>query len=247
MDANPNDVVTILIVNSDNLAPSQFDAAFKTAGADTLSYSPPSASLPASGWPTLGSLIDSGTRLVTFLSTTADFTSVPYLIDEFTNVWETAYDVTDTTFNCDVNRTNGDTSTQMFLINHFLDQIIIGFPAPDVTQANTTNGVSGVGSLGQQVQTCATEYGRNPNFLLVDFYEYGGGSVFQVAATANGVDYSPSTSVATPMAQGSATNTASASSTSTPNTAISFHLGQGSVCATLAMVIGVALGAMNIV
>lgn len=29
----------------------------------------------------LGSLIDSGKRLVVFLSTKADFTSVPYLID----------------------------------------------------------------------------------------------------------------------------------------------------------------------
>ena len=39
---------------------------------------------------------------------------------EFTNIWETAYDVTDTTFDCEVNRTKGDTSTQMYLINHFL-------------------------------------------------------------------------------------------------------------------------------
>lgn len=46
-----------------------------------MSYTPESAALPASGWPTLGSLIDSGKPLVTFLSTTADFTAVPYLID----------------------------------------------------------------------------------------------------------------------------------------------------------------------
>lgn len=71
----------MLIVNSDNLAPTEFASAYQSAGVDTLSYSPPSASLPASGWPTLGTLIDAGTRLVTFLSTTADFTSVPYLID----------------------------------------------------------------------------------------------------------------------------------------------------------------------
>lgn len=74
-------VVTLLIVNSDNLAPTQFASVFTTAGVDTSSYSPPSASLPASGWPTLGSLIDARTCLVTFLSTTANFESVPYLID----------------------------------------------------------------------------------------------------------------------------------------------------------------------
>jgi hypothetical protein len=89
-------------------------------------------------------------------------------MSEFTNVWETAFDLTDTTFDCNVNRTNGDPSTEMFLINHFLDQIILGQPAPDPDAANVTNGVSGTGSLGLQVQTCAAANGRNPNFMLVD-------------------------------------------------------------------------------
>ena len=35
-------------------------------------------------------------------------------------------------------------------------------------------------------------WGRPPNFLLVDFYDVGNGSVFDVAAKANGVDYVPS-------------------------------------------------------
>jgi len=30
---------------------------------------------------------------------------------------------------------------------------------------------------------------RPPNFLLVDFYDAGNGSVFEVAASANGVTY----------------------------------------------------------
>lgn len=97
MSANPNEgkdsseswdhsnllppVVTLLIVNSDNLAATEFASVFVAAGVDSMSYSPQSASLPASGWPTLGSLIDAGTRLVTFLSTTASFEAVTYLID----------------------------------------------------------------------------------------------------------------------------------------------------------------------
>lgn len=74
-------VVTLLIVNSDNLPATQFASIFVAAGVDSMSYSPQSASLPASGWPTLGSLVDAGTRLITFLSTTASFEAVPYLID----------------------------------------------------------------------------------------------------------------------------------------------------------------------
>ena len=79
---NITTVVTMLIVNSaDNIAPSDYATVYKSAGVDTISYSPSSASLTASAWPTLGSLIDGNTRLVNFLTTKADFTTVPYLID----------------------------------------------------------------------------------------------------------------------------------------------------------------------
>ena len=56
----------------------------------------------------------------------------------------------------------------MYLINHFLDKLIAGFPAPDPDRANTTNAVSGVNSLGEQVQRCSAQHGTYPNFLLVD-------------------------------------------------------------------------------
>jgi hypothetical protein len=74
-------VVSLLIVNINNLAPSEFDAVFKSAGLDTISFAPEAATIPASGWPTLGSMIDSGKRLLTFLDNQADFTAVPYLLD----------------------------------------------------------------------------------------------------------------------------------------------------------------------
>jgi len=252
MDSNPNEVVTTLIVNSDNIDPSYFDQAYKSAGLDTMSYKPPAPSMPAAAWPTLGALIDAGTRLVTFLSTTADYTEVPYLIDEFSNVWESPFDVT-TTFDCSVNRTNGDPTTQMFLINHFLDQVILGFPAPFVEEANATNAISGPNSLGQQVQQCVSDQGRVPNFLLVDFYEYGGGSVFQVAASANGVEYSPSTPIATPIPQGSQTGSASGSagtvSTTTISTgaAVSMRFVQGQLIGLLGFALSVIIGALSIV
>jgi hypothetical protein len=38
---------------------------------------------------------------------------------------------------------------------------------------------------------CTAEHGQRPNFLLVDFYNYGSspGSVFEVAAQMNNVTY----------------------------------------------------------
>ena len=132
-------VVSLLIVNSDGFSATDYDMVFKAVGLDALSYTPTSAVTTNTAWPSLGSMIDSGKRLVTFMDHHADFTAVPYIIDggfyclhlllsdsslmyvtlEFTNVWETAYDVTDTMFNCNVDQSNGDTATELYLINHF--------------------------------------------------------------------------------------------------------------------------------
>lgn len=100
----------------------------------------------------------------------------------------------------------------MYLINHFLDTELLGSPVPDTADLDTTNAANGTGSLGAQLDTCVADYGRNPNFMLVDFYEYGGGSVFEVAATANGVTYDPTTPIATPLSSSSSSSTSSSTS-----------------------------------
>jgi len=74
-------VVSLLIVNSDGVNPTQYDAVFKAVGLDVLSYAPVSAVTANTAWPSLGSMIDSGKRLVTFMDAGADFTAVPYIID----------------------------------------------------------------------------------------------------------------------------------------------------------------------
>lgn len=206
LDANPNEVLSILIVNIDNLGPSLFDDVYQAVGLNTLSYAPPDSVTEAANWPTLGSLIDAGTRLVTFLDNGANTAVVPYLIDEFTNIWESPFDVT-TTFDCSVNRSKGDSSTEMYLINHFLDILVLNEPSPDTAALAQTNAANGTNSLGAQVDLCLANQGRPPNFLLVDFYEFGGGSVFEVAANINGVSYSPATPIASPASSASVTST----------------------------------------
>jgi hypothetical protein len=95
--------------------------------------------------------------------------SISDLSTEFTNIWETAFNVVDPAqFDCSVNRTKGDTATQMYLINHFLDRLVFNQPVPDVAKANITNSASGPGSLGAHVDTCVSVNTRPPNFLLVD-------------------------------------------------------------------------------
>ena len=74
-------VLSLLIVNSDNLPPSNYDTVFKAVGLDSVSYAPSNATIARTEWPTLGTLIDAGTRLLTFLDNAADITAVPYLMD----------------------------------------------------------------------------------------------------------------------------------------------------------------------
>lgn len=100
---------------------------------------------------------------------TLPYISFPHTLTEFSNIWETPFDTIDkTAFQCVKDRGTGDISTSMFLINHFLDILLLGNPIPDVTNANLTNAASGPGSLGEEMAICAGLYDRYPNFLLVD-------------------------------------------------------------------------------
>jgi len=208
LEANPNEVVSILLVNINDVPAEQFAEVYNAAGLVNVSFVPSAPTLQVDEWPTLGSMIASGQRLVTFLDHGANASTVPYIIDEFTNVWETAFDVTTTDWLCDVNRTQGDPTTKMYLINHFLDEptAVVGATAlaPAKSQLNVTNAATGPGSLGAEIDNCISSHGVPPNFILVDFYEYGGGSVFDVAAQLNGVP-SPTRTLSPPVVQAAAT------------------------------------------
>ena len=79
-DLIENAVLALLIVNIDNLPVGLYDEIFKAVGLDVRSFKPPSIPLPAASWPTLGAMIDSNQRLVTFMDNGADG-SVPYILD----------------------------------------------------------------------------------------------------------------------------------------------------------------------
>lgn len=81
--ANPNEVVTLLITNGDGIDNSGFASVFEASGAADYAYSPGST-LTLSEWPTLGELIDDGSRLVVFMDYPSG-TSVSYILPEFTS------------------------------------------------------------------------------------------------------------------------------------------------------------------
>lgn len=66
LDANPREVVTLLITNQDGQTGAAFDAVFRAAGIQGYGFVP-GRDLTLDQWPTLGQMIDNGQRLVVFM------------------------------------------------------------------------------------------------------------------------------------------------------------------------------------
>ena len=185
-------------MNSDGATAAELDAQYETAGIKSYVYTPPSTTTALATWPTLQEMISASTRLVTFVASLdpASNTVAPYLLDEFTFVFENPFDVTSASnFSCTANRPAsvlGDTAAALSadllpLMNHFLDiSEAFGIEIPNVSAINTTNAPSGgVGNLGNAASTCMNAYGKAPTFILVDFFEEG--PAINTADTLNGI------------------------------------------------------------
>ena len=57
------------------------------------------------------------------------------------------------------------------LINHFLDESILGILVPNKGAASTTNGVASI--LANAAGCSGLNGGRNPNFVLLDWVDLG--------------------------------------------------------------------------
>ncbi|PYH95459.1 PLC-like phosphodiesterase [Aspergillus ellipticus CBS 707.79] len=196
---NPYDVVTIMIVNSDYVTPANFSSPIQKSGLIDYVYEPWKIPMSLDDWPTLSEMILDGKRAVVFMDYQANQTAFPYILDEFTQMWETPFSPVNASFPCTVQRPPGITAAEaedrMYMINHNLNLDVsfegLDILIPDSAQINVTNAVSGYGSLGLMANNCRSKWDRPPNFLLVDYYNDGNfqGSVFEVAAEMNNVTY----------------------------------------------------------
>lgn len=184
MDANTNEVVTLLLVNSDDESAASFGSVFSSSGIDTYGYTPTSTTAPIATWPTLQTLITANTRLITFIASIDYDSTYPYLLPEFTYVFETYFGVLSLdAFNCTLQRpTSVDSaadavsSNYMGLINHFADTAqSFGITIPNVNDIAITNSAATntTGALGTQAKQCQSEWGIKPTFILVDFFNVG--------------------------------------------------------------------------
>ncbi|PWN22945.1 PLC-like phosphodiesterase, partial [Microstroma glucosiphilum] len=206
VDANPNDVLSLLIVNSDDLPPTRFAEAFESTGLVSKMYAPTSSSLSRSSWPTLGDLIDAGTTVIAYMDNSANVSSVPYLLPEFSAMWENPYDQLSTPFNCSVDRIGSGLKSNnlMYLANSFLDEGVASIlVTPDTDALYTTNSESSVLS---EANNCASEHTYYPNFVLVDYYNIPENDVFAAAAQMNGVNFTNTTTSSTSGSSGSSSS-----------------------------------------
>ncbi|KAI0969265.1 PLC-like phosphodiesterase [Xylaria arbuscula] len=191
MDNNPNDVVTLLIVNSDSFDVKEFGTVFEGSGISEYGYTP-----SGTEWPTLQSMINAKTRLVAFIASVTASTDYPYLLPEFDYVFETPYDITSLSgFNCTLDRPSTQSSATaalsagfLPLMNHFAyNNLGSSIEIPDVSDITTTNSpsTSTTGALGLHAQTCNSEWGYKPTFVLVDFFDQG--PAIKTADVMNGI------------------------------------------------------------
>jgi len=195
---NPFEVITILLTNGDYTSVQEFYGPLQRSGIADMAFTPSTnATTRCDEWPTLGDLIIMSKRVVMFLDYNANTDHVPWLLPQYDYIYETPFSPTDRNFPCDIQRppSKEGLEDRMYLVNHnlnanlqLLGQSVL---VPDKVDINITNADTGYGSLGDHARLCTKKWQRAPNYLLVDFYEAGDGSVFKVAADANGVEFRP--------------------------------------------------------
>lgn len=92
----------------------------------------------------------------------ADESRVPYILDEFSYMFETPFSQTDDAFPCNIDRPpdqpKDSAEGKLYMANHNLNveldianEVLL---IPNTVAINQTNAVSGFGSLGAQAQHC---------------------------------------------------------------------------------------------
>jgi hypothetical protein len=197
--AHPYDVVTILLGNGNYSTPNLYAPHIEESGILKYIYTPAMIPMARDDWPTLAQMILSGQRVVMFLDYEADQKKYPWLMDQFSQMWETPFDPIDQAFPCTVQRPPdlkpNAAKQRLYMMNHNLNAEVsllgTSILVPAVSALNVTNAAEGNGSLGMAANNCRTDWGRAPNVLNLDYYNYGNfpGSVFEVAAKMNNVTF----------------------------------------------------------
>jgi hypothetical protein len=162
--------VTLLV--DGEVAAQELAAEFAAKGLDARSL----AQDPADDWPTLGAMIDAGTRLVVFADTPD--AGPAWLLPKQTFLWETGRDwPTLAAMTC--NPAVGTHARPLYLVHHNL-------VADDQTpSAKLAAGANALDVVTRRLESCRDQFARTPNFVAVDFSSEG--NVVDATQVLNGV------------------------------------------------------------
>ena len=167
LTANPDEVVTLIV--QDETPADDTVAVFADAGLMPYVYTHDGGE-----WPTLGEMIDTGRRLVVFAEN--DDTGPAWYHPAFDSIADTPFGfATPEEMSCAPNR--GPDDVPLFLMNHWVSRV-----APDRKTAAIVNAHD---VIVERARRCASERGRLPTFVAVDFY--GIGDVFEAVDELNGL------------------------------------------------------------
>ena len=113
LEENPREVLTIIFES--HISSAELAAAFDAAGLTQYTYQHDSGA-----WPTLGTMIDAGTRLVAFQDIATD-PAYPWLMNVWEFAFETDYASVPADFSCEHNR--GNSTNDLFIFNNFLTNV----------------------------------------------------------------------------------------------------------------------------
>lgn len=186
--SHPFDVITIIFGNYDwqetndqgdrTVTAKNFAEPIEASGLKQYIYQPPKTAMTLDDWPTLGELIISGKRVITFIDYNFDTNAVPYLLWEFYNIWETPFSPTSEDFTCEIQRPDGlaenKSREMMYMANHNLNVQVsiagLNLLIPNTADLSQTNGLSGPGSLGNMSERCAGKLHCSSPFSKILIY-----------------------------------------------------------------------------
>ena len=171
MDRHPDEIVTILVTNPESADIDDWAKGFESLAVYDRAYTPSLPDISRKDWPTYGEMRATNQTLVIFMDRGTSFSKYPYIINEFGNVWENAYDQTSLPFNCSVDRGKNPTD-RLGLVNHFLNDEVVGtgIKYPDKDLLEHVNAAQGSSGLLSGFENCTRLHGgARPTFVLVNF------------------------------------------------------------------------------
>ncbi|MFM8526891.1 MAG: hypothetical protein ACKOBH_02050 [bacterium] len=177
---HPREVV--VLINEDYIAPDDFATAVRASGLSRYVYTG-----GTSRWPTLGSMIRSGRRVVVFAQSDVGDISWYHLAysglmretDWSFELPSELLDPESLSSSCAARR--GGDGGNLFLMNHWISRDVFP-PIPSIEDAALVNTHS---ALVARARACRTVRGRLPNILAVDFL--GTGDAIGAARELNGL------------------------------------------------------------